>query len=41
MLTTSRQRGGSKFLISPEGTAMWPMPSLRINNAMVKALTRA
>ena len=38
---TFRQRGGRKLVISPEGTAAWPVPRQRVDNAMIKALARA
>ena len=38
---TFRQRGGRKLVISPDGTAAWPAPRPRIDNAMIKALARA
>ena len=38
---TFRQRGGRKLVISPDGTAAWPAPRPRIDNAMIKALVRA
>jgi hypothetical protein len=37
-----RKRGGRKLVLAPDGTSdTWAPPSRRIDNAMVKAITRA
>jgi hypothetical protein len=37
-----RKRGGRKLVLAPDGTShTWALPSRRIDNAMVKAITRA
>jgi hypothetical protein len=38
---TFTQRGGRKLVISPDGAPSWTPPRRRVDNAMVKALTRA
>jgi len=37
----SRQRGGRKLLIAPEGAAAWAPQRARVDAAMVKAIARA
>lgn len=36
-----KKRGGRKLVISPSGTDAWAPPRARVDNAMVKALSRA
>src|SRR3954454_4952981 len=36
-----RRHGGRKMIIAPEGAAPWAPPRARIDNTMVKAITRA
>ena len=36
-----RRYGGRKLIIAPEGAAPWAPPRARIDNTMVKAITRA
>ncbi len=36
-----RKRGGRKLMLAPSGTEIWPLPGIRVDSALVKAIARA